>query len=188
VLNLLVFSYFYLLKDVNMEIWKDIENYEGYYQVSSEGNVRNAVAKQILKGDTNNIGYRRVWLYNPIKKRMFVHRLVALAFCEGYDKEKVVNHKDGDKLNNCASNLEWVTHSENDLHAFRLGLRSVCPCTFKHKIVAYKQDGTIYKIYNNTQECCDDLNVARPNVYACCNGKHRTCRGYKLAYLNNKHL
>ena len=43
-----------------MEIWKDIENYEGYYQVSSEGNVRNAVTKQILKGDTNNIGYRRV--------------------------------------------------------------------------------------------------------------------------------
>lgn len=43
-----------------MEIWKDIKGYEGYYQVSSEGNVRNTVTKQILKGDTNNIGYRRV--------------------------------------------------------------------------------------------------------------------------------
>lgn len=66
-----------------MEIWKDIKGYEGYYQVSSEGNVRNAVTKQILKGDTNNIGYRRVWLCQPVKKRMFVHRLVASAFCEG---------------------------------------------------------------------------------------------------------
>lgn len=166
-----------------MEIWKDIKGYEGYYQVSSEGNVRNAITGQILKGDTNSIGYRRVWLYKPVKKRMFVHRLVALAFCEGQDEGKVVNHKDGNKTNNHASNLEWVTHSENDLHAFRLGLRSIYPCTFKHKIIAYNQDGTIYKIYNNTQECCDDLEIARSNIYACCNGKQQTCRGYNLEYL-----
>lgn len=165
-----------------MEIWKDIKNYEGYYQVSSEGHIRNVNTGHILKGDTNNLGYRRVWLYAPIAKRMFIHRLVAMAFCENWPEEKVVNHKDGDKQNNTASNLEWVTRSENDLHAFRLGLRSVHPRQFKHKIIAYNKDGSIYKIYDNVQMCCDDLKVARSNIYSCCNGKQQTCRGYKLTY------
>lgn len=51
-----------------MEVWKDIKGYEGYYQVSSEGNIRNIKTGKILIGDTNNLGYRRVTLYNPIKK------------------------------------------------------------------------------------------------------------------------
>lgn len=106
-----------------MEIWKDIKDYEGYYQVSSEGNIRNTKTKQILIGDTNNIGYRRVTLYTPIRKRFFVHRLVALHFCEGYSEGMVVNHKDGNKQNNNYTNLEWVTHSENDLHAYKMNLR-----------------------------------------------------------------
>ena len=62
-------------------------------------------------------------LYSPVKKRFFIHRLVAQHFCEGYQKDLVVNHKDGNKLNNCANNLEWVTRSENDLHAFKNNLR-----------------------------------------------------------------
>jgi hypothetical protein len=168
--------------EVNMEIWKDIKDYEGYYQVSSEGRIRNITTGHILKGDTNNLGYKRVWLYAPVTKRIFVHRLVALAFCDNWSEEKVVNHKDGNKQNNTASNLEWVTRSENDLHAFRLGLRSVYPCQFKHKIIAYNKDGTIYKIYDNVQKCCDDLQVAWSNIYNCCNGKQLTCKGYKLVY------
>ena len=51
-----------------MEEWKDIQNYEGYYQISSEGNVRNVKTGRILIGDKNNMGYRRVTLYTPIKK------------------------------------------------------------------------------------------------------------------------
>ena len=60
----------------------------------------------IIIGDKNNMGYRRVTLYTPIKKRFFVHRLVAYHFCRGYKEDLVVNHKDGNKLNNEASNLE----------------------------------------------------------------------------------
>lgn len=167
-----------------METWKDIKGYEGYYQVSSDGLVRNVKTNTILKGDTNNIGYRRVILSAPIKKRVFVHRLVADAFCDGREDNKVINHKDGNKQNNHADNLEWVTRSENDLHALRLGLRSVSPCQFKHQIVAIdKKSGNIYKVYSNTEECCKDLNVARSNVYNCCNGKQKSCRGYNLTYL-----
>ena len=60
-----------------MEKWKDIIGYEGYYQISNFGNVRNVQTNKILIGDTNNAGYKRVTLYKPIKKRFFIHRLVA---------------------------------------------------------------------------------------------------------------
>ena len=166
-----------------MEIWKDIKDYEGYYQISSEGNVRNVKTQQILKGDTNNLGYRRVTLYTPIRKRFFIHRLVALHFCEGYSEELVVNHKDGNKQNNNYLNLEWVTRSENDLHAYNMNLRQPHPCNFKHRIISYNlKTNEIIKIYENTQECCDDLKVARANVYNCCNGKQKSCRGIGLKY------
>lgn len=166
-----------------MEIWKDIKDYEGYYQISSEGNVRNVKTQQILKGDTNNLGYRRVTLYTPIRKRFFIHRLVALHFCEGYSEKLVVNHKDGNKQNNNYLNLEWVTHSENDLHAYNMNLRKPHPCTFKHRIISYNlKTNAVIKNYENTQECCDDLNVARTNVYNCCNGKQKSCRGVGLKY------
>ena len=168
-----------------MEVWKDIKGYEGYYQISSFGNVKNIKTGKILIGDTNNIGYRRVWLYTPIKKRMFVHRLVAEAFCDNPENKPIINHKDGDKLNNSSDNLEWVTRSENDLHAFRLGLRKSYPCQFKHKIAAYNiVTKELCKTYDNVEECAKALNIARTNIYNCCNGKQKTCIGYILEYYN----
>ena len=166
-----------------MEIWKDIKGYEGYYQISSEGQVKSLISNKILIGDINNLGYKRVILYTPIKKRFFIHRLVALHFCEGYAENLVVNHKDGNKQNNKAENLEWITHSQNDLHAFQNKLRKAYPCTFKHKIFAYdKNTLELVKIYANTKECKDDLKVARANIYNCCNGKQKSCKGYILKY------
>ena len=166
-----------------MEKWKDIKNYEGYYQISSYGNVKNIKTGNILKGDTNNIGYKRVWLYTPVKKRFFIHRLVALHFCEGYKDGYVVNHKDGNKLNNSYQNLEWVTRSENDLHAYKLNLRNPHPCQFKRKVIAYDlKTKDVIKIYDNVDACCNDLKVSRTSVYNCCNEKQYSCRGYGLKY------
>ena len=141
-----------------MEEWKDVKGYKGYCQISSYGRVKNIQTGQILKGDANNIGYKRVWLYVPVKKRFFIHRLVAFHFCEGYQENLVVNHKDGNKLNNIAENLEWTTHSENDLHAYKLNLREPHPCQFKHRVIAYDLiTGETIKIYNNVEDCCNDL-------------------------------
>lgn len=111
--------------------------------------------------------------------------MVAKHFCDGYKDNLVVNHKDGNKLNNNYENLEWVTRSENDLHAFRLDLRKPNPAQFKHKIEMYdiKTDQTI-KIYENVQVCCDDNHVSRSNIYNCCNGKQNTCKGYGFRYYN----
>lgn len=166
-----------------MEIWKDIVGYEDNYQISNYGNVKNKITGKILIGDKNNIGYRRVILYQPKKKRFFVHRLVALHFVDGYKENLVINHIDGNKENNHYKNLEWVTRSENDLHAFRLGLRHTYPSQFKYRIEQFdlKTNQTIH-VFENINECTNTLHVARTNIYACCNGRQKSCRGFGFRY------
>lgn len=95
-------------------------NLAGYecYSISEAGVVLNTRTNQILKTDLNSAGYQRVTLcVDGVVKRITIHRLVALTYL-GYS-ELVVNHKDGNKLNNHYLNLEWVTQSENRKHAFK---------------------------------------------------------------------
>lgn len=108
------------------EKWKTIKDFaDGRYSVSNLGNVRNNVTGQYITGDINNFGYYRVTLYyNGNKKRYMRHRLVAKYFVSGKSKKKkFVNHIDGDKSHNYESNLEWVSQSENEKHAFKCGLK-----------------------------------------------------------------
>lgn len=101
-----------------MEEWKAIEGYEGRYEVSTEGRVRGLKkAKKILKPSIVS-GYYRVGLHKLIDGKRhvlncLVHRLVASAFIQNQDNKPQVDHIDGNRLNNCASNLRWVTASEN---------------------------------------------------------------------------
>lgn len=97
--------------------------YEGLYQVSADGRVFSLVSNKWLKPRNAGSGYQVVMLYHNKKgKNAYVHRLVAEAFIDRIDGKSCVNHKDGDKTNNCAENLEWVTHSENMHHASKNGL------------------------------------------------------------------
>lgn len=88
------------------------------YSVSDEGYVRNDKTSRILKPDINSKGYYRVICS---LKRYFIHRLVAIHFIPNPDNKPQVNHKDSNKLNNHHSNLEWMTNSENNLHAYKNG-------------------------------------------------------------------
>ena len=99
-----------------------LENFEGLYYVTDDGNILNN--KKELKGYINNSGYRCVDLYDVNRKRrkFLIHRLVALTFIKNPDNKPYVNHIDGNKQNNAVSNLEWVTNSENILHARSTGL------------------------------------------------------------------
>lgn len=113
------------------EIWRDIEGYDGLYQVSNHGRVRSFKGKtpRILKfGAMSGKGYPCVCLTNPPARQRscYVHRLVASAFLEADNERTYVNHKDGDVRNNHVSNLEWCTAAENSAHAHKvLGVVSV---------------------------------------------------------------
>lgn len=97
-----------------MEEWKNIIGYEGLYEVSDKGNVRNVRRNTLLKLSKTKYGYIQVYLYkNGIRTGLKVHRLVAQAFIENPDNLPEVNHRDEDKLNNSVDNLEWCSHKYN---------------------------------------------------------------------------
>jgi hypothetical protein len=123
------------MAEFNTEEWRDIPNYEGCYQVSNLGRVKSlqrivvrnngtscTVQEKSLKLYFNKQRYHVVSLFRCGKRvGAKVHRLVAVVFL-GFHSDKVVNHKDGNKINNQLSNLEWITQKENVIHARDTGL------------------------------------------------------------------
>jgi hypothetical protein len=100
-------------------VWKPIPGYEGLYSVSDRGEVRNDRSGRILQHNVRTQYYPNVMLCKGGQtKRLKVHRLVALAFIGPNPKGLEINHKDGDRLNPHADNLEYVTRSQNARHRF----------------------------------------------------------------------
>ena len=122
-----------VVKMEQLEIWRPVSGYEGLYEVSNTGKVRSIERMTVvgrrgcgreLRQYLTPYGYFEVLLSNKGKvSHKKVHRLVAGAFCEKSDGRDEVNHIDGNKQNNYASNLEWRTRRENTLHAYRNGLQ-----------------------------------------------------------------
>lgn len=119
----------------NKEIWKPINGFEGFYEISNHGKCR-SVDRWIKKSNNASVffkgkilkpgmrsGYKRFFLKKEGKVTgEFLHRLVAKAFIDNPFLKPQVNHKDGNKLNNEIENLEWNTEKENSHHAWRTGL------------------------------------------------------------------
>lgn len=120
------------------EIWKDIPELEGLYQASNLGRIKSVkriakkeyrnnriVKEKIMNGSKNEDGYLKVHITNKeknINKVLFIHRLIAKTFISNPNNLPQINHKDGNKLNNCITNLEWCTNLYNQQHAWKNGL------------------------------------------------------------------
>lgn len=159
------------------EIWKGIKDYPKY-EVSNLGRIRNIKTGRILKPNFSG-RYYSVELFNETgSKRKAIHRLVAEAFIERKNGQDVVNHIDGNSFNNSASNLEWCTVTENNIHAIKNGLNR--PGAYQKRPIRIKETGEI--IYGVT-ECAKHIGADFRNVYRSLNSpQNYAVNGYHLEY------
>lgn len=187
------------------EVWKDIQGYEGYYQVSNKGRVKSLdrcvkfkhgkgthfVPGKVLKPSLNiERGYLRVSLTKHNRSKFFrIHRLVAEAFIPNPKCLPQVNHKDENRLNNYADNLEWCTNTYNN----RYGTRTLRASESAKKPVAQLDEcGHVIRIFQSAIDAENETGVNRKSIqgvasmYAGKNGKIRKrAGGYKWEYMEN---
>ena len=190
------------------EIWKDIEGYEGLYEVSNYGRVKslgngkstnkNNCKERILKPRKNRYGYLQVGLYKEGKvKRPCIHRLVAEAFIPNTENLEQVNHIDEDKTNNCVENLEWCTREYNNNYGTRIRRIAEAntgnpklskaltnhPKLSKPVIGIDKVSGLIVE-FKSTYDAERITGTHHSDISKCCKGKLKSCGGFYWMYAN----
>ena len=158
-----------------MEQWKVVKGFENYL-VSSLGNVKtiNGKLKKVVYDSKNDYGYVELWKNNKGKK-FRIHRLVAETFIPNNLGKEQVNHIDGDKKNNCVSNLEWVTpkenirHSiENDLSSIKYGSKNLASKLKEEDVKYIRENAGINK---SVKELSEIYNVSTTTIYNIINYK-----------------
>lgn len=184
------------------ERWMPINVFEEYYLISDLGRVKTLyrrifwenrgyqdILPRILKPDINHLGYHRVSLANNGKSmRIFVHRLVAEHFIPRMNKKQnQVNHIEGIKSDNRFFKLEWVTCSENRLHAIHVLKIKVSGGTnlkgslsrFAKKVICINTNTT----YNSVIDASAELNIPYSSITSNCRGIMKSVRGYVFKYI-----
>ena len=165
-----------------MEKWKEISGYEGLYEVSDQGRVKSlgndkSRKEKILKPWKTHDGYLKVALRKDgHTKRTSVHRLVAEAFIQNPNNLETVNHKDEVKINNVASNLEWMSRADNVAYSQ--------PQWAKRSVQMFdKKTGELLATFPSTMEANRVTGINQSSISQCCNGKLKSAGGYVWRYL-----
>ena len=172
------------------EIWKEIEGYDGLYEVSDKGNVRSrnynhTGTTQVLQpGEVR--GYLQVGLNkNGKRKRFFVHRLVAKAFLENTQNLLEVNHKNEDKADNRIENLEWCSREYNNNFGTR-NRRIAESNTNNPKrskaVLQISKSGEFLKEFPSLMEAWRETGIYHGHICRCCLGKLKSAGGYLWRY------
>lgn len=196
----------------NEEIWRDINGYEGLYEVSNMGRVKSlnynrTNQEKILKLGKNKNGYMIVVLCkNGKTKTCQVHRLVANAFIGNPNNLPMINHKDENPSNNCVDNLEWCDASYNQNYG-TANQKRIASTDYKsiaakidYKAIAekltnrqdqskqvyqYSLDLKLIKIWESTMECKRN-GYNQGHVAACCRGERKSHKGFIWSYIELK--
>lgn len=162
------------------EIWKYIENIgdenKEFYMVSNLGNVKSLKTNKLLTPSVRS-GYKSVWIGDKAYK---IHRLVALAFVDNDDDKNVVNHKDGNKFNNCDNNLEWVTIAENTKHGYDNGLNH----TTKRSVYQLDMNNVIIQKFDSLKDAHIATKIDDAGIAKVCKGNRTTAGGFKWRFVD----
>ena len=177
-----------------MKRWKNIPGYDGIYQVSDQGDIRSIDRMVLMRmkgvqcqsfrpGHTivptkTKCGYHSVVLYRDGKGvHHLVHRLVATAFVPNPQGKLQVNHKDENKRNNVASNLEWCTPQENSSYGTR-------PTRLQTRVAMFDSAGSKVKEFESVSEAAKAIGCNYTSIVHCCRGQQKTAKGYVWQYLH----
>lgn len=167
------------------ETWKGIDGYLGKYEVSNLGKVRalnykNRGYPRELKFEMSDKGYYAVDLSkNGKRKKYRVARLVASAFVANVYGLPEVNHKDEDKTNNRADNLEWCDRTYNNNYGMRISRASEAN---RKPVQQYTKDGKLVATWEGAKEAEKVLGISDGNIWLCCNRKRKTAGGFVWRY------
>lgn len=177
-----------------IEVWKDIDDYKGLYQVSTLGRVRSVerVANngnrigRIRKAYVPLNGYPQVCLSNSNKhKTLNIHQLVANAFISNPHDLPQVNHKDEDKTNNCIFNLEWCDAKYNSNWGTNISRSAAARKNDPKRSISVTQlntDGVLLASFQSAHEAERQTGIHHANILACCLGERKTAGGYVWKY------
>ena len=187
------------MKDLPDEEWKDIQGFEGLYQISNYGRVKSLeriknckssnqfttfdsiiiVKERVMKLKKDR--YLRVQLYdkNGYSRYYSVHRLVGDAFIKNNDKKPIVDHKNNNTYDNRANNLQWVTYSDNAKYSYDRGrIKKIGKEHQSSKLIGqFDLDGNLLATYYGSGEASRTTGIDSGSIRKCC----RCCYGCKTA-------